>query len=471
MTLTSATPDHVAALAACLPDGTVGPVPESYRTEPRARWEGASAALLKPRTTDEVARIVRFAAEHRIGLVPYAGGTGLVGGQIAPGPATLLVSVERMTAPAEVDPLDNTATVGAGTILSDIHAMTEVQDRLFPLSLASQGSARIGGLLATNAGGVAVLRYGNARDLCLGVEAVLPDGSILHGLKRLRKDNTGYDLRNLLIGSEGSLGIITAAVLRLFPRPRETGTAMVVTESPDTALRLLAHMRDALGEALSAFELIHGQGLAFLDEVLPDTPQPFSPRPEWAVLIEAGAGAGAELTARLEASLVEAFEAGLIADAVIAQNKAQAQAFWAVRETIPEANRLIGSVASHDISVPVSAIPEFIARGGPALRSIDPRFRINCFGHLGDGNLHYNVFPPQGGRRKDHESQRAEVSGTVHALAAELGGSISAEHGIGRLKVADLERFGDPAKLAAMRAVKSALDPLGIMNPGAVLRA
>ncbi|MEM9229918.1 MAG: FAD-binding oxidoreductase [Pseudomonadota bacterium] len=469
MPLNPMTPDLVQALMAVVPPEVVSTPGPSHLSEPRGRWNGTSLALARPRDVAETSQIIRFAAEHKIGIIPYAGGTGLVGGQVAEGVPTLLLSVERMDKVRDVQPQDNVMVVEAGVVLADAQVAAQAADRLFPLSLASEGSARIGGLLGTNAGGVQVLRYGNMRDLCLGVEAVLPDGSVVHGLRRLRKDNTGYDLRNLLIGSEGTLGVITAACLRLFPRPVQTGTAMVAVASPDAALALLDAMRDRLGETLSAFELIHGQGLAFLDETLPDVAQPFTSRPQWSVLIEATGGAGAQLSERLEAGLGAAMEHGLVQDALIAQNSQQAAAFWTVRESIPAANRRVGAIASHDISVPVSAIPAFIERAQSLLLAHTPDLRINSFGHLGDGNLHYNLFPPRGKDRAVYADRRAEFTTLVHDLVDEMGGSVSAEHGVGRLKAGDLKHYGDPAKLAAMRSIKTALDPFGIMNPGAIL--
>jgi len=340
---------------------------------------------------------------------------------------------------------------------------------LFPLSLAAEGSARIGGNLATNAGGVNVLRYGNSRDLCLGLEAVLPDGSIWNGLTRLRKDNTGYDLRNLLIGSEGTLGIITAAALKLSPRPFGAGTALMVVSSPKAALDLLSLARSQMGEGVSAFELIHRQGLKFLSETLPDVRQPFDVKPEWCVLIEVGLAQGLNPVSALETLFETAADGNLVRDGLIAQSQGQRAEFWSVREHLPEANRRVGSISSHDISVPLGALPEFIKIGAQRIAQIGD-FRINCFGHVGDGNLHYNVFPMSGKSRQDHENQSSEIKRVVYDLVHELHGSISAEHGIGRLKVDDLEHYGDPVKLAAMRAIKAALDPFGIMNPGAVLR-
>ncbi|THD82204.1 FAD-binding oxidoreductase [Aliigemmobacter aestuarii] len=457
-------------LRAILPEGTLRTPESRHLEEPRGRWHGIAGAVACPATTGEVATIVRAAAEARVGIVPLGGGTGLVGGQVMPdGPLPLILSLERMTRIREVLPRENVLIAEAGAILADIQAAAEGVNRLFPLALASDGSCRIGGNLAANAGGVNVLRYGNARDLCLGLEAVLPDGSIWHGLRRLRKDNTGYDLRNLLIGSEGTLGIITAATLRLFPRPAGQGTALFVVPSPSAALDLLALTQDHLPGLVSAFELIARQGLEFLSETMPQVRHPLADPPDWMVLIDLGLPTGLDPAEALEALFVAGAEAGLVTDGVIAQNEAQRHDFWTLRESLPEANRHIGAVSSHDISLPLSEIPAFIDRAGPALARLG-EWRINCFGHLGDGNLHYNVFPARGQSRADHEGARDAIKTCVHDLVHEMGGSVSAEHGIGRLKVKDLETYGDPAKLAAMRAIKDALDPLGIMNPGAVLR-
>ncbi len=458
-------------LAARLPEGTVGAAEPRYLEEPRGRGTTPSALLARPRSVEEVAEVVRACAATRVGIVPWGGGTGLVLGQVAPdGPAPLILSLERMNRLRGIWPEESLLIAEAGMTLAEVQAAADKAGQLFPLSLASEGTARIGGNLATNAGGTAVLRYGNARELCLGVEAVLADGSVFHGLKRLRKDNSGYDLTDLLIGSEGTLGIITAATLRLFPRPAALATAMLVVPGPEAALRLLAIAKGESGGAVSTFELIHGEGLRFLDEVLPEVRQPFAERPEWSVLMEIGLPPGLDPEAVL-ARIYQAGEVeGLVSDAVVAASVAQRQALWEVREMIPEANRRIGAIASHDISLPLTEIAAFLPRAGAAVAGLGP-FRINIFGHLGDGNLHYNVFPPKGAKRDAYMARGAEISVAVHDLVAEHGGSFSAEHGVGRLKVGDLERYGDPAKLAAMRAIKVALDPLGIMNPGAVLRA
>lgn len=469
MPLNPADAAFVDALRARLPDRAFRAPEARYFEEPRGRYSGQAGVIVAPGSTEEVAAIIAMAASARVGVVPYGGGTGLVGGQVMEvGPAPVILSLERMTRIREMHPDDNVMIAEAGAILADVQAAAEAADRLFPLSLASEGSARIGGALATNAGGVNVLRYGNARDLCLGLEAVLPSGEVWHGLKRLRKDNTGYDLKNLLIGSEGTLGVITAAALKLAPRPASTGTAILVVPGPAQAVALLNMARDHVGEAISAFELISGQGLAFLAETLPDIRRPFDPAPGWMVLIELGLPMGQDARAALEALFVAGHGAGLIDDGLIAQNQAQTDEFWSVREHIPEANRRIGSVSSHDVSVPISRVPEFIARATEAVAALGP-FRINCFGHLGDGNMHFNVFAQSGVNRAAHDAQKPSVSRAVHDLVHGLGGSISAEHGIGRMKTGDLVRYGDPAKLATMRAIKSALDPNSIMNPGAVL--
>ncbi|MBO9444369.1 FAD-binding oxidoreductase [Ruegeria sp. R14_0] len=470
MTLNAADDTFARSICAALGEDVLRPIDPRYLEEPRRRFAGHVGVLALPRTAQEVATLVRVASDASVPVVPYGGGTGLVGGQVmGEGPAPLLISMERMTAIRAVYPAENILIAEAGAILADVQAAADEADRLFPLALAAQGSCRIGGNLATNAGGVNVLRYGNARDLCLGLEAVLPNGDMWHGLSRLRKDNTGYDLRNLLIGAEGTLGIITAASLKLYPRPQGVGTAMFQVASPEAAIDLLALARDQLGEGVSTFELIHKQGLQFLSEVLPDIRQPFATQPEWMVLIELGLSGGLSPSEALMALYEAAEHRGLVSDAVIAQSEAQRAELWAVREQIPEANRLIGSVSSHDISVPISRIPEFIQRGSDAIGALGP-FRINCFGHLGDGNLHYNVFPPAGHDRSEYDAQRGPIKRAVHDLVDEFAGSVSAEHGIGRLKTDDLERYGDPVKLSAMRAIKTALDPKGIMNPGAVLK-
>ncbi len=464
-----ATPAFLARLAAALPPDTLRPPEPRYLEEPRGKWQGSAGAVALPHTVEEVATIVRACAAEGVGIVPYGGGTGLVAGQIAPSGDPLIVSLERMHAIRGTWAEENVLIAEAGAILADVQAAAAGIDRLFPLSLAAEGTARIGGNLSTNAGGLNVLRYGNARDLCLGIEAVLPDGSVFHGLKRLRKDNTGYDLRNLLIGAEGTLGIITAAALRLFPRSASESTALLAVPSPRAALELLARAGARFGQTVTAFELIHRQGFDFIAETMPYIRIPLSPLPDWMVLTEIGfpqaAGPAEEA---LESFLADAMEAGLVTDGIVAASEGQRKELWLLRETIPEANRNIGAIASHDVSLPLSEIPDFLARAPQALARVAD-IRINAFGHLGDGNLHFNLFPAKGRTRKDYAAQAEALTRIVHDLVHDLDCSVSAEHGIGRLKVDDLTRYGDAAKLAAMRAIKTALDPKGIMNPGAVL--
>lgn len=466
MTLNSANPDFEARLRGLLPASAFGADPTPFLEEPRGRWRG-QGLVISPGSTEEVSTLLATCHDARVPVVPYSGGTGLVGGQLSDDLTPVVVSLARMTDIRATYPEENVIEVDAGIILADVQAAAAKVDRLFALSLASEGSARIGGLLATNAGGLNVIRYGNARAQCLGVEVVLADGTVWNGMNRLRKDNTGYDLRDLIVGSEGTLGIITGASLRLMPRPAEEATALFVVPSPQAAVSLLALAGARLAEGITAFELIHRQGFDFLDETGLDYHAPFAEAPEWSVLTKIGLAAGQDP----QRALTDLFEAAgdLVTNGVIAQSQQQADDLWAIRETIPEGNRRIGSVSSHDISVPISAIPEFIATAPGKLSQID-EFRINCFGHLGDGNLHYNVFPQKGKTRADHEHQRETVKKTVHDLAHALGGSVSAEHGVGRLKVGDLETYADPAKLAMMRSIKDALDPRGILNPGAVLR-
>lgn len=467
--LNPADPAFLAHLETLLPPATLKPAEARHLSEPRGRWRGQAGAVAYPACVAQVSAVVRACAAARVGVVPMGGGTGLVGGQIQPdGPAPLILALDRMAGLRGIYPDENVLVVEAGATVAAAQDLAAGVDRLFPLSLASEGTARLGGVLSTNAGGLNVLRYGNARDLCLGVEAVLPDGSILNGLKRLRKDNTGYDLRHLLIGAEGSLGIITAASLRLFPRPAAEVTALVAVPSPSAALRLLALADRRAPGLISAFELIHRMGIDFLAETMPEVAFPLDPVPEWMVLIELGLPASVEAEAMMAALYAEGDEAGLITDGVVAASGAQRAGLWRIRESIPEGNRRIGSISSHDISLPLSAIPDFIPNAKAALAELGP-FRVNCFGHLGDGNLHFNVFPPKGGNRADYDDLREAIKTCVHDRVDAMGGSVSAEHGIGRLKVGDLRKYGDPAKLAAMRAIKAALDPMGIMNPGAVV--
>jgi FAD/FMN-containing dehydrogenase len=456
-------------LARRLPPAALPPLAPRHIEEPRGGRPGLPGLVVAPATAEEAAFVVATCAAARVGIVPHGGGTGLVGGQLlAEGPAPVILSFARMAAIRAVDPVEQALTAEAGATVAAVQAAAAAAGRLFPLSLASEGSATIGGILATNAGGVNTLRYGNARALCLGIEAVLPDGSLWRGLTPLRKDNAGYDLRDLLIGAEGTLGVITAATLRLAPRPAAMAAAFLAVPSPAAALELLAIAEEQTGGAVSAFELIHRAGFEFLDEVGPDVRRPLDPVPEWSVLIDLGLPPGADPEAVAGDLWAAAAARGLASDGALALSEAQRRDLWALREALPEANRRIGAVSSHDIAVPLAMIPRFLAEAPAAVAPFGP-LRINVFGHVGDGNLHWNVFPPKGARREDHAHLRPAIKRAVHDLVHALGGSVAAEHGIGRLKVADLARYGDPAKLAAMRAIKRALDPAQIMNPGAVL--
>ncbi len=469
MTLTAADAHFAARLQALLPPDTLRPVQPRYLEEPRGRYHGQCGVLALPRTVQDVSVLMAQAHAARVPVVPYGGGTGLVGGQImSDGPAPLVISLERMAQVQGVYAQENVMIAQAGAVLADLQARARDANRLFPLSLASEGTAQIGGLLSTNAGGVNVLRYGNTRDLCLGIQAVLPDGRIWNGLSRLRKDNTGYDLKQLLIGAEGTLGMITAAALKLYPIPAHQGAALLQVASPQAALDLLSMARDLWGEAISAFELIHGQGLRFLAETLPDIRQPFAQMPDWSVLIDLGLSQGQDPMQGLEQLFERAMQQGLADDGVIAQSLAQRQQLWTLREHIPEANRKVGALASHDISIPISRIPAFLVQGQELVAQLGP-FRVNAFGHLGDGNLHFNVFPPAGQTKQDFPGMSAQIMQAIHDLVHRFDGSVSAEHGIGRLKTGDLARYADPVELSLMQQIKTALDPHGIMNPGAVL--
>lgn len=468
MNYSAADPKFVADLAALLPPDSLRIPEPRYLEESRGRFLGGGGVLALSRSVDEVSIIMRTCHAAGVPVVPYGGGTGLVGGQIMPGRAQpVILSLERMSAIRSINGASNVIVAEAGCILADVQAAADAEGRLFPLSLAAQGTARIGGNLSTNAGGLNVLRYGNARDLCLGLEVVLPNGEIWHGLSELRKDNTGYDLKNLMIGAEGTLGVITAASLKLFSKPVAHETAFLVVPDPEAAIGLLALARAQLGEAVSAFELIHSRSLEFLSEAFPDLRQPFEERPEWSVLMEVGLSKALVGQDVLEVLFGEALERELVTDGVVASSEGQRQAFWSLRETIPAANKIVGSISSHDVSIPIERIPAFIEKGTQAVAAFEG-LRVNCFGHLGDGNLHFNVFPPAGENKSNYSHLQREVKVAVHDVVHEFGGSFSAEHGVGRLKVDDLARYGDPVKLAMMRAIKDTIDPKGIMNPGAM---
>jgi FAD/FMN-containing dehydrogenase len=442
-----------------------------YLREWRDRYVGKALAVLRPGSTDEVSRILALANEHGVGVVPQGGNTGLVGGQIPSERGDeIVLSLSRLKNVRSVDADGGTMIVEAGVTLSEAQAAAENAGRLFPLSLASEGSAQIGGVLATNAGGTAVLSYGNARNLCLGLEAVLADGRVWHGLKTLKKDNTGYDLRDLLIGSEGTLGVITAAALKMLPRPAEMATAVVAFDSPEAALKLFRRSEVAAGGALTAFEFWSRLPMDFALAHMPNTRDPFSGKHPWYALLEvSSAEAGGRAASQLEAMLAKASDEGLIRDAVLAASLQQSKDFWTLRESFSEAQKGAGGSIKHDISVPIARIPEFLERAAGVVENICPGTRPVPFGHFGDGNLHYNVSQPPGMERAAYLALWRDMNRAVHALVTEMDGSISAEHGIGQMKREALVRFKSPVELDMMRAIKKSLDPNGILNPGKVL--
>ena len=439
-----------------------------HLTDWRGEFRGRAALLVRPGDTATVARIVRATTAHRVALVPQGGNTGLVGGGIpdASG-AAVLISMARMNAIRAVDPAGLTMTVEAGAILETVHDAARAAACEFPLSLGAKGSATIGGLISTNAGGVQVLRHGTMRALVAGIEAVLPDGSVLNQLTGLAKDNSGYDIKQLLIGGEGTLGIVTAAALRLVPAPAHRAVGWAGVAGPHQALALLRRLRAASGGQVESFELIPGEGLVLTVQHIDGARAPLSGSHAWHVLIELAGPAS--LDSLLVETLAEAAAAGEVEDATVAASAAQAAALWRLREELPEAERRDGRSLHHDISVAVAAMPGFTESAAVAVAAAFPGARVLAFGHLGDGNLHFNVRPPVSGDDAWLAAHGKAVTALVYELVTAAGGSISAEHGIGTLKRAALAKSVDPAKLAAMRAVKAALDPLGIMNPGKIL--
>jgi len=445
--------------------GNVLTAPEDtkpYFTDWRRQYSGAAECVVRPASTSEVAAVVALCDREGVAVVPQGGNTGLVGGSVPMGKRReIVLSLSRMNRIRAIDPLNDTATVEAGCVLAAVQKAAQDAGRLFPLSLAAEGSCQIGGNLSTNAGGVNVLRYGTAREQVLGLEVVLPDGRVWNGLRALRKDNTGYDLKQLFLGAEGTLGVITAAVLRLFPRPSANATAWIALESPRAAVALLALLRERLGDRFSAFELISRASLEAVLAHSRDAHDPLRDVHPWYVLAELGdSGEPTMLRERVENALADCAERGALCDAALAQSGEQSRSLWRIRETIPEAQF---TNVKHDISVPVSRIPEFIARAGEALEATFGKIPIYCFGHVGDGNLHYNV------GSEALMPRSAEVSRVVYDTLTEFGGSISAEHGLGQLKREEIRRHKDPLELELMRALKDTLDPKGLMNPGKVL--
>ena len=441
-----------------------------YLGDWRGRYRGAARCVVRPGTTAEVSAIVRACAAAGVAMLPQGGNTSHCGASIPDkGGKTVLISLSRLNKIRAVDAANNTITVEAGCVLQNLQEAALAVDRLFPLSLAAEGSCQIGGNLSTNAGGVQVLRYGNARELVLGLEVVLPDGEVWNGLRGLRKDNTGYDLKQLFIGAEGTLGIITAAVVKLFPLPRSTATAWLAIASPQAAIGLLNGLQAAFGAMLTACELVSDISLGMVLKHIPGAQAPLEKSP-WYLLVElSGSGEEAALRDALATFLEPALESGEISDAVLAQSVDQAKRMWNLRESISEAQKIEGFSIKHDISVPVSRIPEFLERAGSALQHAWPGIRIVAFGHVGDGNLHYNQSKPEAGENAAFIAAQPQVNEMVHDIVHQLGGSISAEHGIGQLKREEILRYKSPLEMQMMRTIKQAFDPRGLMNPGKVV--
>jgi FAD/FMN-containing dehydrogenase len=442
-----------------------------FLTDWRGRFTGKAAAVLRPGSVEQVAALVRACAEHRVALVPQGGNTGLVLGSVPDASGTAVVlSLARLNAIRHIDTVNRTMTVDAGCILQQIQEAAATEGCLFPLSLAAEGSCTIGGNLSTNAGGTAVLRYGNTRELCLGLEVVTPQGEIWSGLRGLRKDNTGYDLRDLFIGAEGTLGVITGAVLKLYPQPKASITALAAVPSPAAAQQLLVLMQDHCGSSLTGFELMSQFCLELVAREFPQLPKPFAaPHPQYVLLELSSSESEEHAVGLLERSIGAALERDIIADAVVATSVAQSAGLWQLREHIPLAQAKAGKNIKHDISLPVSRIADFIAVTGPQLEAAFPGCQLVCFGHLGDGNLHYNVAPPEGISNEAFLVNQDKVNRVVHDSVVAFGGSISAEHGIGALKRDELAHYKSAVELNMMRAIKAALDPLGIMNPGKII--
>lgn len=442
-----------------------------HLTDWRGAYNGQAAMVLRPRTSDEVRRIVKTANEFGISLVPQGGNTSLVGGSV-PGASgnEIIVSLTRMRTIRSIDPLNFTITVDAGLTLAEIQEEAAKANRLFPLSLGAEGTAEIGGAISTNAGGVNVLKYGNTRDLVLGIEAILPNGDVFDDLTGLRKDNTGYDLKQLIIGAEGTLGIVTAATLKLFPSIKASATALAAVPSPKAAVELLSLAREASSDHVTSFELISRLAMDLVFKHIPGCMDPLSKSYEWYVLIELGSPRSHDLLRRrLEDILTTALDKNLVLDGALAANVAQAETLWRIRHAISEAEKKEGPATKHDVSVPVSKIPQFLAQAETKLKALTPDILLVTFGHIGDGNLHYNIQKWADIPSEEFDELKPEFTTIIYDLLKEFGGSISAEHGIGQMKRDALKTVKSKEIMAAMQAVKNALDPKGIMNPGKVL--
>jgi FAD/FMN-containing dehydrogenase len=442
-----------------------------FLVEPRGLWKGTTPLVLRPGSVAEVSAILRLATETRTPVVPQGGNTGLVGAQVPDASGhEIVLSLSRLNSIREIDLASNTITAEAGVILQSLHDAAEKADRLFPLSLASQGSAQIGGNLSTNAGGTSVLAYGNTRDLCLGLEVVLPTGEVLDDLRKLKKDNTGYDLKNLFIGAEGTLGVITAAVMKLYPKPKGREVAWIGLDSPSDALKLFGIASEHAGSSLTGFELMIKPSLDFVLRHMPGSVLPLQSAYPWYVLLEISSSSSADdARALIENILTAGFEAGFLEDAALAASIAQVNAFWKLREDMSESQKPEGASIKHDVSVPVACIPDFVDAAWRAVAAIAPTARLVCFGHMGDGNLHYNISQPEGGVASEFLAQYRAINTAVHDVVRSFNGSISAEHGIGRLKRDELIATAPPVAIDLMRRIKTAFDPAGVMSPGRVI--
>ena len=442
----------------------------AFLREPRGLYQGKALCVLRPGSTAEVAAVLRYCHAHRLRVVPQGGNTGLVGGQTPDDTGnSIVLSLQRLAKLREIDTAAHVMIVEAGMTLAQVQSHAREAGMLFPLSLASEGTCTIGGNLATNAGGTAVIAYGNARDLVMGLEVVLADGRVLNGLSKLKKDNTGYDLKHLFMGSEGTLGIITAASLKLFPQPRVVETAFVGLANPDQALALLSLAQTHAGSALKTFELMPRLGIDFVLRHAPGNRDPLQQPHAWYVLMELAASSDGDLKAIAHELLESALTHGLIEDATLADSGAQRDALWRLREDLPDVQRREGGSIKHDVSVPIASVPKFLRVASAAVLQAMPGARPVPFGHLGDGNIHFNISQPIGTDTKQFLARWGEINALVHGIVTKMGGSISAEHGIGQLKRDLLRQVKDPVALEMMRALKATLDPEGILNPGKVL--
>jgi FAD/FMN-containing dehydrogenase len=443
-----------------------------YLTDHRKLYQGRALAVILPRTVEQISRVLQFCNEHRIGVVPHGGNTGYCGGATPDESGNqIVVSMRRLNRIRSVDPLNYSLVAEGGCILAEVQRAADEAERFFPLSLGSEGTCQIGGNLSTNAGGLSVLRYGMMRDLVLGLEVVLADGRVFSSLSALRKDNTGYDIKSLFLGAEGTLGIITAASVKLFPKIRSSATAFVAIPAVRAAVDLLARLREASGDRVSSLELIPRIGVDLTTQHIPGVSDPLQQPYSWYVLCELTSARAADpLDTVMEEALATALEDGLVLDAALARSERERLALWKLRETIPEAQRIDGASLKHDISVTITALPDFVERASRWVQENAPDGRLVVYGHVGDGNLHFNINQAPGSDSNTFLAREPAIKRAIHDLVREFGGSFSAEHGIGRLKVGELEHYAAPVEIALMQAVKKALDPNGVLNPGKVLR-